>query len=137
ATTTTRILTFADDVQPILNATCVACHTPGGRSSFTPLTSYQDVRFGRSNFSGAPLVVPGNPDASLLVSKIAPSGTMYPNLGIDLATRDVKIKTLRDWIIQGAFNTMVGPPTSIAILSGNNQSAAAGMALPAPFVVAV
>src|SRR5207247_383491 len=39
-----RLLTFTADVQPILNARCIVCHAPGGVSSFTPLTSYAEVR---------------------------------------------------------------------------------------------
>jgi adhesin/invasin len=134
---TGRTLTFTDDVQPILNAHCIVCHAPGGVSSFTPLTSYTAVRFGVSYFNGAPLVVPGNPSSSIIVARTSATGTMYPNLGPDTATRDANAKIISDWVQEGGFNTAVGPAATIALASGNNQNGTISTALPAPFVVMV
>src|SRR5205085_1829945 len=47
-TAAARWVTYADDVQPILAARCINCHMAGGQASFTPLTTYTQVRFGTS-----------------------------------------------------------------------------------------
>jgi hypothetical protein len=133
---TARVLTYKDDVAPILTA-CTGCHLPGGAASFTPLTNYTEVRFGVSFYSSAALVVPGSPSTSVLAQKTASTGTMYTYLGADTATRDANAKTISDWISQGAFNTAVGPAAQLKLVSGNNQSGAAGTALAAPLVAAV
>lgn len=136
-TAAARSVTFTDDVQPILVARCVNCHMAGGTASFTPLTTYTQVRFGVSFSSGAALVVPNDPAGSVLVAKTQSSGSMYSQLGADTATRDANARIIRDWVAQGALNTTVGAATQIVMTSGNNQSGSVSTALNNPFVVTV
>jgi hypothetical protein len=110
-TAAARYLTYTDDVQPILVAKCVSCHMAGGQASFTPLTTYTQVRFGVGYTTSAPLVVPNNPG--------------------------INAKTISDWVAQGALNTAVGAATQMVMTSGNNQSGAVGATLANPFVVTV
>lgn len=136
-TATARWLTYTDDVQPILVAKCVNCHMAGGQASFTPLTTYTQVRDGVGFSSGAPLVVPNSPSSSLLVQKTQAAGSMYASLGADTTTRDANAKTLSDWVAQGGLNTAVGAASQIVMTSGNNQSGSVGATLTNPFVVTV
>jgi hypothetical protein len=109
----------------------------GGQASYTPLTTYMQVRFGVSFSTSAPLVVPNSPSTSLLATKTQSTGSMYSLLGPDTGTRDANAKIISDWIAQGALNTAVGAATQIVMTSGNNQSGAAGANLTNPFVVTV
>ncbi|MGG5210823.1 hypothetical protein ACQWU4_18035 [Chryseobacterium sp. MIQD13] len=35
---------YAKDIKPIIDANCIACHSPGGSASFQPWTSYDQVK---------------------------------------------------------------------------------------------
>ncbi len=37
-------ITYSEDVKLIIDANCIECHSPGGISSFRPLTNYDEVR---------------------------------------------------------------------------------------------
>lgn len=37
-------VTYNKDVKPIVEANCIACHSPGGPASFQPWTSYNQVK---------------------------------------------------------------------------------------------
>src|SRR5207248_3027841 len=107
----------------------------GGSASFTPLTTYTQVRYGTSFSTAAPLVVAGDPSTSVIVQKTLSTATMYSYLGPDTKTRDANAKMISDWITQGAINTaVVGPATQIAVASGNNQTTTVGTAVTKPLV---
>lgn len=93
---------FADDVRPILNAHCTACHggvKQAGEVSFI----YREQALGKGE-SGRPVVVPGDPDASEMMARILsddPDEVMpKPEHGPPLAAAE--IDTLRQWIEEGA-----------------------------------
>lgn len=46
STCDTVAVSFSQDIQPILNASCTSCHAPGGEQAGTPFTNYTEV----SNF---------------------------------------------------------------------------------------
>lgn len=78
-------------VKPIMDKSCMPCHGAGMRSGGVDLSSFDGTV--RS-------VSPGNPDGSRLV-KAVESGRMpqgRPKLS------DADIKTIRDWIAEGAKN---------------------------------
>ncbi len=85
-------VSFQQDVQPLLNARCVACH--GGTAGLY-LDSYNGVMNGGA---GWPIVVPGDPANSRLVQVVS-SGDM-PYGGPPLTASE--IQTLVNWIVAGA-----------------------------------
>jgi hypothetical protein len=91
-------VSFSRDVLPIFQAYgCTGCH--GGTNGLT-VTSVPQLLQGGSH---GPAVVPGNPDSSLLVTKISPSppfGVRMPQGGPYLP--DTTVTLIRSWISQGA-----------------------------------
>ncbi len=107
-----NMISFARDVQPILDARCVSCHQTGGFANVAgiPLRLTSDFAVDdlltRNSDQDASLrmVIPGDPDASLLVTKIEagpqPFGSRMPLFGAALS--DTQMRTIRAWIAQGA-----------------------------------
>ena len=104
---------FTSDVQPILTARCINCHAPGGFAQMQgiPWDFREDTAFGdlvnqvSSQVEALTLVVPGDPNASLLFLKVSsespPVGSMMPLGGPPLT--DIEIELIRVWIEQGAL----------------------------------
>ena len=88
---------FDRDIRPILKAACTHCH-----GEEEPVAGSVDLRLRRflleATDSGEPVIVPGDPDASLLV-RVVESGEM-PQEGKPLEAE--QIATLRAWIAAGA-----------------------------------
>ncbi|MDF0720935.1 hypothetical protein P0M11_13095 [Kaistella sp. PBT33-4] len=42
-------VSFAKDVKPIIDNSCIVCHSPGGISGFYPLTDYNKVKNAADN----------------------------------------------------------------------------------------
>jgi mono/diheme cytochrome c family protein len=99
-TTTTRppaaAVSFSEDVLPIFQASCGACHGAlGGWGS----ESYDSVMTSGNN---APVVVPGDPDGSLLVQLLEDPGSgLMPPAGA-LSAGDIQL--IKDWIATGALD---------------------------------
>ena len=94
---------FADDVAPILDASCIKCHggePDGGEvvlEAGLNLTSYESVMVG-SEFGS--VVEPGNPDDSMLLVLVE-DGDM-PEEGDPLTPEQIEV--IRTWIAEGAEN---------------------------------
>lgn len=99
-------VSFAADVQPILDARCTVCHGPGGEGGLdlrAPQSHGNLVDFTSPNY-GAKRVVPGDPDNSVLVDKIEGGGrfgSRMPPIGTALSSAD--IATIRQWVSDGAL----------------------------------
>ena len=87
-------VSFAKDVLPIFQASCVGCHSAGGGSAGLDLSSYAGVMNGSSR--GA--VVTAGDANSLLVGKV--SSGMMPKGGPKLSND--QIQKIKDWINAGA-----------------------------------
>ena len=59
-------LTYDGSIGPLLQARCGACHSPSGGIQGLDLTTYQGIMTGSVN---GKVVVPGNPDESMIVQK--------------------------------------------------------------------
>jgi hypothetical protein len=102
-------VSFRRDIAPILSARCANCHTPGGNTPIgieigrLDLSSYDTLRAGGA-VSGANIVVPGDPCASVIVQKLGPGppfGSRMPLNGILSAT---SLQLIHDWIAEGALD---------------------------------
>jgi hypothetical protein len=100
------VVSYQQDVVPILDKHCKACHVPGQAGyvvSGFDLGSYetlmQGTRFG-------PVVLPGDPLTSVLVMLI--EGRVDPSLkmphGDATTPSPAEIQTIRHWVEQGAKN---------------------------------
>ncbi len=97
-------VSYKRDVQPILQASCGECHTPGGKGeskSGLMLDSYQHLMKGTKY---GPIVDPGKSINSVLVQvlegkQVDPSIRM-PHGGVKMSEASVQIITT--WVNQGA-----------------------------------
>jgi mono/diheme cytochrome c family protein len=94
---------FADDILPIFQESCVRCHGEVDESGFPyteaglSLMTYEDVMNG-SEFGS--VVEPGNPDDSYLLTQVE-NGDM-PDEGDPLTPEQIAL--IREWIEAGAEN---------------------------------
>ncbi len=105
-------VTFVADIQPILNERCINCHAPGGFAQMVGIpwdfredTAFDDlVNRVSSQDADFTLVVPSDPDSSLMFLKIScaspPVGEMMPLGGPPLT--DGEVQLIRAWVGQGA-----------------------------------
>ena len=106
-------VTFVADIQPILNERCINCHAPGAFAQMVGIpwdfredTAFDDlVNRVSSQDADFTLVVPGDPDSSLMFLKISsespPVGEMMPLGGPPLT--DGEVQLIRAWVEQGAL----------------------------------
>ncbi len=132
------VLTYFKDVQPIMQASCVSCHGPGGVMATRPLTTFAEVVNTLSTiYTPAKYVTPGQPLQSLLHLKMngvsTVGGVMPPTGALPAAT----LQVVKTWIEQGAQQGTAATPASVAKVSGDTQTGVSGSALGAPFVVIV
>ena len=115
-----KMVFFSSDIQPILNDRCINCHAPGGFAQMQGIpwdyredTAFEDLIDQLSSQDETlTLVVPGDPNASLLFLKVSsaspPVGSMMPLGGPPL--NDSEIEHIRVWIEQGALEQDETPP---------------------------
>ncbi|WP_166820469.1 PSD1 and planctomycete cytochrome C domain-containing protein [Thalassoroseus pseudoceratinae] len=99
-------LTYEADVRPILKAHCFLCHGEAGEREGS-----LDLRLKRFMVTGGdsgPAIVPGKPDESVLIERIE-AGEMPPENKHPVEPDD--LKTLKQWIAQGAHTARVEPET--------------------------
>jgi hypothetical protein len=98
-------------VKPLLTANCVACHQTDGVSiPWLDADPHGALVGVESPNYGIPYVVPGDPDASLLVQKLeGAAGGIMPPGGMLAADR---IAAVRQWITDGATEECAGGTTT-------------------------
>lgn len=98
-------VSFAEDIQPILQVRCTGCHAPGQdgyEQSGFDLTSYEGLMKGTKH--GA-MIVPGDPVTSnlmVLIEGRADKSLQMPHGKKKLSSCDRDL--IRKWIKQGAKN---------------------------------
>lgn len=98
-----RKVTYADDVDPIMQKHCAECHVPGqqgaGESGFLT-DSYESVMKG-TRFG--PVVSPGSATTSSLYNMVAGKGNLTVTMphGRDPLSAE-EVETIRVWIDNGA-----------------------------------
>jgi len=94
---------FNRDVRPIMSGTCFRCHGPdeGSRMVGMRLDLRDEAIEPRRN--GTP-IVPGNPDASLVVQRIFATNTalQMPPAAIHKDLTQAQKETIRRWVAEGA-----------------------------------
>lgn len=111
---TGRMVSFANDIQPIFSAQCAGCHranSPTGITGVRMVLTEGDAYDSIVNQPSAQdaswtLVTPGDSDSSLLYLKVSsnspPVGATMPLLGSRLSSSDLAL--IRDWIEDGALD---------------------------------
>ena len=90
-------VSFRDQVLPVLEQRCQMCHPADGGNSGLALTSYAALNKGGKHGAA---VVPGDPDASLLVKQITGAKPAMPMVGEPLDAGQIEL--IRRWITEGA-----------------------------------
>lgn len=90
-------VSYAEEVQPLLDQYCVECHGDSNAELGLNLATYEGTMAG-SDYGT--VVEPGNADASLLVDMIA-SGDM-PEDGDPMPAEELEV--IKTWIAEGAEN---------------------------------
>jgi hypothetical protein len=96
-------VSFANDVKPILDESCLSCHTQDGegyqKSGFS-MESYQAFMRGTKH---GPVIRPGDAASSTLVRLV--EGKADPSIRMPFHKEQLpeeKIAVIRDWVDQGA-----------------------------------
>ena len=85
-------VTYGVSIGPLLNTRCAACHGDNGMKGLN-LSTYQDLMSGSE--SGV-VVIPGDPDNSLIVLKLTSEEPHFANLNSD------EMELLVEWILNDA-----------------------------------
>jgi len=106
---------YARDIQPLWNSLCTSCHISAGRGGLNLAPGSSHASLVNTPAAGAPCggkgytrVVPGNPEASLLVSKLNPTpvcGIRMPQFNESYFDNNPgELTRIRSWILAGAPN---------------------------------
>jgi hypothetical protein len=105
--TNKSIVSFKDDVQPILHDYCISCHSPGGKGiikSGLDMTTYENLMKGTVF---GPVVIPGDTEASTFTKMLTGTekGLKMPSGLNETGTLSPQyITLLKNWVKQGAKN---------------------------------
>jgi hypothetical protein len=100
--TSQTLVSYAGEIQPIFNSNCAGapCHI-GGNANGLSLNSYADLMDGGNS---GDVVLPGNPDGSIIVRRL--EGSITPRMPLNgppyLSSSEIQL--IRDWIEQGALD---------------------------------
>jgi hypothetical protein len=99
-------ISFAKDVQPILDARCTGCHSGGQLDfDFVDGVSYAKLVNGKSkSCTGRTFVIPGDADHSYLMDKVQGVLGLCAGSSMRYGTTDAEVQILKNWVNQGAPN---------------------------------
>ena len=89
----TAAVDYYQDIQPIFTANCAQCHQGPAATAELRLDSVNGLMKGGTS---GPAIIPGSADNSLLVSRIADTGTNRMPPGGNLSSNDLAL--IRAWI---------------------------------------
>jgi hypothetical protein len=93
----TTVVSFANDVHPILQSRCITCHGGDRIEGEMVMLSYAELMSGSKS---GPVIIPGDADGSLLY-QLASTGEM-PKRGANLNAAQLEI--IMQWINAGALD---------------------------------
>jgi glucose/arabinose dehydrogenase len=106
-------LGYVEDIQPLFERSCTACHSAAAKTLGLQTTAYGPLMTGSQN---GPVIVPGNPDASKLWEMVS-QGKMPATGPLPPAEQEL----VRDWILQGAAERRAASPaTAVAAPAGDS-----------------
>src|SRR5678815_6133609 len=110
---------FDRRIEPILRTHCLGCHNDKLKDGGISFTGRDGLLQGGAH---GPAIVPGNPDASILIQAVRQDGALTMPPGGKLSAKD--IATLMQWIKRGAawgtkLRATDAPKSPICHLSGN------------------
>ena len=95
-------VSYHREVLPLLRARCAGCHRPGEAEGKLDLTTFDGLMSGGRS---GPSVVPGDPDASLLIELVVPWDEEPPEMPEDdEPLTEEEVSLLRRWIESGAVD---------------------------------
>jgi hypothetical protein len=98
-------VSFAKDVQPILDTRCTGCHSGGSLDfDFTSLVSYGKLLGQSKSCQGRRFVIPGDADHSYLMDKVQGVLGLCAGSAMRYGTTSAELQTITNWINQGALN---------------------------------
>jgi WD40 repeat protein len=102
-----KMVSFAKQVRPVLQAKCFGCHQPGHAAGGLDLTQHQNLLAPAD--SGQPSLVPGAPEKSPIVAVVSTANGQpaMPPSGDPMTTAEQEL--LQAWIAQGATNDWISP----------------------------
>ena len=126
-------VSYHRDIRPIFQAYCHGCHQPAKQSGGYEMTEYE--RLVKGGESGQPAIVPGQPDASNLVTQIVPADGQAEMPKDKPPLDGTQIDLITKWINQGAANDAPDSPYGPQERSHQNEPAPAPV--PADFEASV
>jgi len=97
-------VSFANDVQPIFEQSCISCHPNSGNLDLTNDNAYNQLVNVNASGYNAKRVVPGDAENSVLYKKIDDSGVYGSNMPLGSSLSSTQINTIKQWINEGALN---------------------------------
>ena len=102
-----KLVSFREEIQPIVNNRCVKCHGSEQASGKVVLTSFENLMSSRTVYGKKPLVASGNPSESwlyILCATDQPHFRMPPDTSHLTPLPKKELELLARWIVQGAPN---------------------------------
>ncbi|MCO5212141.1 MAG: PQQ-dependent sugar dehydrogenase [Caldilinea sp.] len=109
---------YVEDIQPLFNRSCAACHNAAAKTMGLQVTTYKTLMAGSQN---GPVVVPGDPDASKLWEMVG-SGRMPATGPLPLPEQEL----VRAWIADGAVERRAPRPQAQVASSAGASRASTG-----------
>jgi uncharacterized membrane protein len=96
-----RLVSYKNDIEPLLEEVCIDCHRPRRTQSELDMTTVDGILKGGEKLG--PAIIPGNPDASTLIQYVR--GQLQPQMPKDeYPLIDEELRLLRMWIAAGAVD---------------------------------
>ncbi len=106
--------TYEEAVAPLLRTTCLGCHNDTEPESGFSVETFEKVLLGGD--SQAAILVPGNPEASLLLQRMESTGDDHMPPQDHPQPNEADVQGLREWIAAGAPPPQVDRPLSMGLV---------------------
>jgi mono/diheme cytochrome c family protein len=90
---------FATEVLPLFQEHCVACHSATQAVGGWDASTYDGVL---ESGDHAPVVIPGDPEGSLLVQKLLGTQTVGSPMPMPQVLRPEQVQVVIEWVLDGA-----------------------------------
>ncbi len=105
--------TYEEAVVPLLRNACVGCHNDADPESGFSVETFASVRRGGESHGDA--IVPGNPEASVLLQRLESTGEDHMPPPEHPQPTSAEVQALREWIAAGAIAPEEDRPLSMGL----------------------